>query len=192
MTIDQLPTFTINRLEHGRAIGTFDKPLWIGERHLGDLLLPDEQFVSGRFVNVDLQSHSAAFVPTAAEDISKLLPGMTYSRFDGYWGERAALVLDRQRRWSQRVFEPVDAVTFKRRSVTLVGKVTNQNLPEGGRVIKGGWDHEHCSICWETISPQTDPIAMFSEPDHWVCRKCYENFVVPRSLDFIYVKDSGH
>ncbi len=191
MTIDQLPTFTINRLEHDRVIGTFDKPLWIGERHLGDLLLPDERFVSGCFVNVDLQGHTATFVPTAAEDISAMLSGMTYPRLDGYWGERAALILDRQRHWSQRMFEPVDAVAFKGTGGTLV-KATNQNLPEGGTVIKGGWDHEHCDICWETISPQTDPVAMFSEPDHWICRKCHESFVVPRSLDFIYMEDSGH
>jgi hypothetical protein len=26
---------------------------------------------------------------------------------------------------------------------------------------------------------------------HWICRKCHENFVVPRSLDFIYAEDSG-
>jgi hypothetical protein len=72
-----------------------------------------------------------------------------------------------------------------------MGKATNENLPEGGTLIKSGWDHEHCDICWETISPHTDQAAMFSEPDHWICRKCYETFVVPRSLDFIYIEEPG-
>lgn len=168
----------------------FDKPLWIGERYLGELLLPDERFVRGRFVNVDLQSRTATFIPTAAADIGSLLAGMTYSRFDGYRAERAALVLDRQRCWTQRIFEPVDAVTFKRSDDTIIEKIANPNLSEGGTVIKGGWDHEHCDICWGTISPQTDPVAMFSDPDHWICQKCYENFVLPRSLGFI-VEDFG-
>ncbi len=191
MTIDQLPTFTIRRLEQDRAIGTFDRPLWMGEGHLGDLLLPNERLVSGRFVNVDLQSLIAAFVPAAAEDFSALQAGTTYPRFDGYWGERAALVLNRQRHWSQRTFEPVDALAFKRPGDTLVSKATNQNMPADSTLIKGGWDHEHCNICWETISPQTDPVAMFSEPEHWICQKCYDSFVVPRSLDFIHVEDPG-
>lgn len=192
MRIDQLPTFTISQLEHDRAIGRFDKPLWIGERHVGHLLLPDERLVSGRFVDVNLQSHTAAFVPTASEEILTLLPGVTYPRFDGYWGERAALVLDRQRLWSQQTFGPFDSVDFKRVGDASVGEVTNQKLPERGTVMQGGWDHEHCAICWATIFRQTDPVAMFSAPDHWICRRCYESFVVPRSLDFIHMKDPGH
>jgi hypothetical protein len=143
-------------------------------------------------VNVNLASLSASFVPTTPDELGLLQVGERYRRFDGYWGERAALVLDRDRSWQKRTFEPVDAVAYKRPSDTLVGKATNQNLPEGGTLVKGGWDHEHCDICWETISPHTDPVAMFSEPDHWICRKCYEKFVVPRSLDFIYVEDHGH
>ncbi len=185
MKIDQLPTFTINRLAHDRAFGTFDQPLWIGERHFGCLVLPDERVAHGRFVDVRLSSRTAAFVPTAPEDIGAMLPGITYRRLDGYWGERAALVLDRQRRWSQRVFESVDAWAFHRPGGTLVGNVMGPDLPEGAKIIRGGWDHEHCEICWEKISPHTDPVAMFSEPDHWICRGCHEDYVVPQSLDFI-------
>jgi hypothetical protein len=190
MTLDQLPTFTAHLTEGDRADGVVDRALWIGEGHLADLLLPDTRFVPGRFIHVDLQSLRAAFVPSAAQDISRLQRGMTYRRFDRYWGERAALVLDRQRHWTQRTFQPVDAVAFKRAGVTLVQKATNQNLPEGATLIRNGWDHEHCDLCWETISGQTDPVAMFCEPEHWICRKCYERFVVPRSLDFICVEHS--
>jgi len=191
MTIDQLPTYTINRLEYDRAIGTFDKPLWIGEGHWGDLLLPDERFITGRFVNVELPTHTTSFVLKAPADIGALLTGMTYPRLDSYWGARAALVLDRQRRWSQRTFEPVDAISYKHSTHTLITKVTNKNRPEGGMVVKGGWAHEHCEICWETISQHTDPVGRFSEPEHWICRKCYESFVVPRSLDFICMEKPG-
>lgn len=190
MTIDHLPTFTVSQLEHDRAIGTFDRPLWIGERHLGDLLLPDERFVSGRFIDVDFQALTVTFIPAAAEDVSALKADTTYPRLDRYWGKRAALVLDRERRWSQRTFEPVDALAFNRAGE--IRKATNQKVAVGGTLIKGGWDHEHCDICWGTISPKTDTVAMFSEPDHWICRRCYERFVVPRSLDFIDGENCGH
>jgi hypothetical protein len=191
MTLDELPTFTVRHVEGDRAIGVVDRALWIGERLPGDVLLPGGRFVAGRFVNVDLGSLTASFVPTASGEVALLQAGERYRRFDGYWGERAALVLDRNRQWKERAFEPVDAVAYERAGDALVGNATNQNLPEGGTLVKGGWDHEHCDICWEKISPHTDPIAVFSEPDHWICRKCYEKFVIPRSLDFIYVEESG-
>jgi hypothetical protein len=191
MTLDELPTFTVDRLEGDRAFGGVDRALWIGERHLGDVLLPDGRFVAGRFVNVNFGTLTAWFVLTTSEELALLQVGERYRRFDGYWGERAALVLDRNRRWTQRTFAPVDAVAYKRPRDTLFGKATNQNLPEGGTLINGGWDHEHCEICSAKISPHTHPVAMFSEPDHWICRECYEKFVVPHSLDFIYVEESG-
>jgi hypothetical protein len=189
MTIEQLPTFNVHRVEGGSAFGSFDRELWMGERYLGDLLIADSRFVCGRFVSVDVPRMTATFVPTMASELTLLKSGETYRRFDGYWGERAALVLDRHRCWNQRTFEPVDAVAFQRPGGTLVGNATNQNMPEGGTLIRGGWDHEHCEICSKTISPKTDPIAMVSEPDHWICQECYENFVVPGSLAFIYVEE---
>lgn len=186
MTIDQLPTFTISRLNRDRAIGSFDRTLWMGEGYLGDLLLPD-RFIRGRFVNVDLHSLSATFIPASAEDVGVLLAGATYPRFDAYWGQRALLVLGRKRIWTQRTFAPRDAIAYKGADSTVVAEATRPNLPESGTVIKDGWDHEHCELCWEKISPWTDPVAMFSVPNHWICRACHKNFVVPRSLDFIYV-----
>ncbi len=189
MTLDELPTFTVRHVGGDRAVGVVDRAIWIGERHVGDLLLPDGRFVAGRFLNVDLASLSASFVPTTPDELALLQVGEGYRRFDGYWGERAALVLDRSRRWKERAFETADAVAYKRPGDTLIAKASNQNLPEGSTPIKGGWDHEHCDVCWETVSPHAQPVAMFSEPDHWICRRCYEKFVVPRSLDFIFIEE---
>jgi hypothetical protein len=188
MTIAQLPTFNVHRVEVGSAFGSFDRELWMGERYLGDLLIADSRFVRGRFESVDLPHMTATFVPTMASELSLLKSGETYRRFDGYWGERAALVLDRNRLWDQRTFKPVDAVAFQRPGGTLFANVKNQDTTEGGTLIKGGWDHEHCEICTKKISPKTDPIAMVSEPDHWICQECYQNYVVSGSLAFIGVE----
>jgi hypothetical protein len=96
----------------------------------------------------------------------------------------AELVLDGTKQWKECRFEPVDAVQFAVDGGRMVGTVSS-DVPAGGTPLKGGWDHEHCEICWATISLVDDSIAMFSEPDHWVCCSCYQQFIVPQSLGFI-------
>ena len=54
-----------------------------------------------------------------------------------------------------------------------------------GQPVKGGWTHEHCAICWETISPTKQPEGCLTGEDTWVCVACYEKYVVPKSLDFM-------
>jgi hypothetical protein len=185
MTNQRLPTFIVQKIENDRAIGSFDDARWLGERFLADLLTPAGQFVCGRIVDINFQNRIATFVPSSAEQLHALSIGMLCKRFDGYWGERAALVLDRSRVWQERTFQPSDAVRFENHPGYVLGKSTNKELPSGGKTVKDGWDHEHCEICNAKISPHHDPIGVFSEPNSWICRDCYRNYVVPRSLDFI-------
>lgn len=191
MTVNPLPTFTVHQIDGGRALGSFNDYLWMAEEHCGCLMLPDQRLVSGRFVEVDLKNKTASFLPATPRELAEVRDGGTYHRLDGYWGELAALVMDRQRVWDRRVFEPADAVRFDRDDGYHLGKPTNKAMPPDGTVLKGGWDHEHCDICWATISPHVDPVGWFSKPDHWVCCRCYNNFVVRRSLDFIVGEQPG-
>lgn len=46
-------------------------------------------------------------------------------------------------------------------------------------------DHDHCSICWQTLGQGGQPDGYVSEEATWICFRCYESFVEPRSLDFI-------
>jgi hypothetical protein len=57
--------------------------------------------------------------------------------------------------------------------------------PQGGELIPGGWDHEHCSICWETIGGGGQVAGFVSGEDDWVCGECHRHFVAPRSLAFV-------
>ena len=131
-----------------------------------------------------MEAGTTAFVPDQAEDLRYLRNNRSYPRLDGYWGERTELVCDRSRGWRERRFEAADAVGFSADRGHMIRKMSD-SLPAGGTIIEGGWDHEHCEICWATISPAGEPIGMFAEPDHWVCCNCYHRFIVPRSLDFI-------
>jgi hypothetical protein len=185
MTIDDLPTFTVQMIGQDRARGTFAEKRWIGERHFGYVITSQGRFVQGRFVTVDLTLKTAAFVPEESKDLAELQPGSTYRRIDDYWGERAELVLDRQRVWTLRAFEATDAIRYEYESGHILGKAPAGATPQHGALVKGGWDHEHCRICWATISSLHDPLAMFSEPNHWLCQECYANYVVSRSLEFI-------
>jgi hypothetical protein len=46
-------------------------------------------------------------------------------------------------------------------------------------------NHEHCAICWETLSPESRPDGYVTPPDIWICEACHRDFVIPRSLAFI-------
>jgi hypothetical protein len=86
-------------------------------------------------------------------------------------GERALIALDRTLDWQQLTFEPRDAI---------------KTYPDGGKEeIDGGWDHEHCAICWATISSHENPVFMKSSQDDCVCLACFRKHVEPRNIDFI-------
>jgi len=193
MRMTDLPRLTIEAVEDRRCHAAFEPSSMIGERWIG-CLHADDRFVWGRFVDVDAERRRCAFLlddPTVT-----LVTGTSYPYFDGYWGERAELVLDARRSWEPRRFAPQDAVEFrtdsgrvlqstsKPNAERLYRRESSEGASEGARVVPGGWDHEHCAVCWETIGTATSE-AFFSEPSEWVCAACYARFIVPRSLDFI-------
>jgi hypothetical protein len=103
---------------------------------------------------------------------------------DGYWGERAELVLDENRNWNRLAFEPSDMVVFPAAGGSSMGTRLSPEAPSGGKLVAGGWDHEHCDICPKKIGCGGESMGYFSVPDSWVCEECYNKFVAPRSLAF--------
>jgi len=114
--------------------------------------------------------------------------GYSYLQLDGYWGRIAELVLNRSLLWREEEFRAADAVWFE--DIRVMRPFSGE-IPAGGALIEGGWDHEHCEICTEKISPQTNPVGFFAEPRHWICKACYHRFVLARSLDFIADSQQG-
>ena len=74
--------------------------------------------------------------------------------FDGYWGERAQLVLSESTSWSPATWRQSE-------------------------------DHDHCAICWATISAHENRSHVESSDGVRVCPACYRNYVQVRSLAFI-------
>lgn len=125
-----------------------------------------------------------AFTPESDTPLADLQSRMEWTVLDDYWGERAVLVLDPARKWHRTEFAPVNAVRVAgpagERMITRVGPG-----PPHGTLVKGGWDHEHCAICWGTIGIHGGAVGYVSPPDIWACEDCYRNFISTRSLDFI-------
>jgi hypothetical protein len=149
---------------------------WVGHNHLG-YLVSEEHFIKGRWTS---QGDQWVFVLENPDDSEYCASVSTFSVIDWFWGENAAIVLDRSRVWEKRSFQASNGL--------LVGRLlspTDSTTSETGEIIKDGWDHEYCVIYGDKIGRGGEPIGYFSAPNTWVCQTCFSSFVEPKSLDFI-------
>lgn len=135
-----------------------------------DLFLTDWDLIQGVLTVPKDPLAPATYKPSERANLKRMEIGRTYKVVDAWYGWKAEPVLDRHRVWKRQVFEPKDAI-----------KTYNDGRREE---IPGGWDHEHCEICMATISPRAQPEGYADQKDRWVCIRCYETYVVPRSLAF--------
>ncbi|MBK8186030.1 MAG: hypothetical protein IPK77_01525 [Cellvibrio sp.] len=82
--------------------------------------------------------------------------GETIDCLDGYWGERVELVVSGKFNWKCENYKG-----------------------------KENWDHDHCEICWATISEIENAVHYCSEGKHPICKECYDKHVSIRDLSFL-------
>jgi hypothetical protein len=153
---------------------------WVGEGWIGYLMSPS-MLIPGRWH----RHHELwAFTPERPGDIASIRGQHEWSVLDGYWGERAELVLDRDRKWRRTRFEPTDAVRTSEPGGAVLMRSSGAGTDEG-ELVKSGWDHEHCALCWEKIGPAGQTEGYRSPPHTWLCERCYVEYVAKRSLEFI-------
>lgn len=148
---------------------------WLGFLHREGVLIPGTWRPHG---------DQWALVIEKRQDLDLCRTQGQWDVLEGYWGERAEIVLDLSRQWRKMRFKMSDAIEFQREKARYWVRA-DMAEPGKGKLIEGGWDHEHCAIQGETIGEGGQPEAYFSEPDTWVCEECFNRFVVPRSLSFI-------
>jgi hypothetical protein len=55
------------------------------------------------------------------------------------------------------------------------------------KVIDDGWTHDHCEVCWTTISEGNDnsesEIDGYYCEGNWICKKCYHFLIEPENLE---------
>jgi hypothetical protein len=179
-----LPHFLVLDVREDCCCGKFEASRWVGENWTTVLFLGADRFLWGRFREVNVGAQTCKFYPDQISDMATLSKNSSYPFMDGYWGERAELVLNEGLYWKRVRFEPSDMVRFPSVGGGWMGCREAPNAPPGGKVLTGGWDHEHCNICQKKIGFGGYPTGFFSPPDKWVCVDCYENFVATRSLAF--------
>lgn len=136
----KLPTFTPKRVdvadEKVQIIGVVSAEVymgqnWIGERWIGYIGRAGEPPVNGRWFEENELWRFVSENPKTSE----FKVGEQLQLYDGYWGERAYIVLA-QMTWAEVRFE-----------------------------AKKQWDHDHCGICWATIDTQSPRCFRSSERD---------------------------
>jgi hypothetical protein len=155
---DSFPIFHVagNRLDErgtilfGSVSSTeFGNETWIGDRWLGYLKYGDA-LLYGRWYSYGQNWEFALHKPNT------LLATNEYQILDGYWGERAELVLNKDIVWQPQQWTVPD-------------------------------DHDHCAICWSTISTFENQAHFIASTGERVCAPCYDAYVRTRALTFIPV-----
>ncbi len=46
-------------------------------------------------------------------------------------------------------------------------------------LVRGGWSHDHCEICWWTLSEGGDEehSVGYTDGRRWICSECYHQFI---------------
>ncbi len=183
-----LPQFKLIRSESNRFTGVFDSALKIGNGWYCYLVNNKGRFVDGNIYDFEPQTNEAIFKLNELMDANLLEINQSYAYLDGYMGERVAIVLDETRNWKRESFQPIDAVEYTTEKGRVIGKVGQSptfSIKGEGKIVKDAWDHEHCNICNETISLNSQPFGFVDQNRKWLCEKCYTHYVQPKSFGFL-------
>ena len=96
----------------------------------------------------------------------------------GEWEEDylvQAIEYARGRMWSADIWHPQDALVDRSGGSTRLYR--NQRFdPAYFDLVRAGWTHDHCDICWATLVDQDNGA---SSEGTWLCTYCYEHFIKP-------------
>ena len=101
---------------------------------------------------------------------------------DWWTPPQVALVEDRSRIWQLQRFQPSDALLFPGENGGMMRrKSSNEETPSNAQLMSGGWEHEHCELCWQKILEHGGVEgAGYTDRRNRLCGLCYEKFIVPR------------
>lgn len=206
-TISDLPQFKIismscaSSAEGGTTYelaGALDK-IWSVRNGRGWLLLPQKEALFGDLKNFDPVAQTAVFLiweNQGADLVGKSLPIV-----NGYWQPyQVWMIVDSDWPWTRIAFHAQDAFAERKRvdgeESIHVRKLRpddeiGQDTPiflrprdvESRGLIKGGWDHEHCELCWHSI--EDGMLGWVDSQNHWLCEGCYTTFVLTHDLSFM-------
>ena len=111
--------------------------------------------------------------------IAPPVPGGEYVLQPWWTLEQLDIVRDSRRTWTEVQFRPELAVKVESTDFVMLRKVrAADDSAAPGALVEGGWDHEHCTLCWTKISERPEAGLAYWSDDDWLCRECYERFFV--------------
>ena len=84
--------------------------------------------------------------------------------------------------WRQATWQPSDTVVCKPNELVRPYEGKGYD-PDKSEFVRGGWDHDHCELCWWTLDGRDGPAhntGWVSDTDVWLCNECYARFIQPR------------
>lgn len=97
------------------------------------------------------------------------------------WGpDQLEIAQSAAEKWRKKIFVPEDMISFNLGDGTKIGrKLENHDDIEIASVSENGWDHEHCRLCWRTISTYEDhQHEGYTDGKEWVCQDCYDRYIL--------------
>ena len=88
-----------------------------------------------------------------------------------------AVAFCREHRWRREQWVRRDALVQRTGTTSLY---TGQRYdPAYCELVRGGWSHDHCEICWWTLSEGGDEehSVGYTNGGRWICSECYRHFI---------------
>lgn len=90
----------------------------------------------------------------------------------------------KQLQWQKQKWFCTDALVYLNSKGEHSGSAQYRGQPYNGNntiFVKGGWKHDHCSICWWTLYESDDPKSNtgYVSGSKWLCCECYDKFIAP-------------
>lgn len=77
---------------------------------------------------------------------------------EDWWTDpQIKLVKDSFRIWKKKPFKSIPGFWIQVEGSKILGKISqHEEIPKDAIIDKTAWDHEHCELCFETISDHGD------------------------------------
>lgn len=186
-TLSDLPHFTVTSISSGgksaRVTGCFNRLDDVTEGRCW-LLVRNAENATGSLAELDTNAKTAVFITAYP---TQLTVGMTLPYIDAYWRAPIVEMILGDRSAQKRIFKSQDAVMDLYEGGRILEKAATASTSDRRtkQVVTGGWDHEHCKICWAHIDP--GQVGYADEDDHWLCESCYQQFAIPHDLSFMEI-----
>lgn len=107
------------------------------------------------------------------------IPNLT----EDWWRpDQIELANDTSKTWELKRFRNVPGFWTIIGGQRILGKLSEHTeLPPDSIVNNRAWDHEHCYLCFETISEyENAKNEGYTNGKNWLCIECHEKYILPR------------